>query len=265
VLCGLALYRARSVPAFLSGDETVALPIIMYHSILQSRNGKYIVSPAVLEEDLRYLDEQGFETVTVEDLISYVYCDGVLPRKPIMLTFDDGHYNNLTYALPLLEKYGMRAVLAVVGSFTDGEEGLATRNPNYSYFNWEEVTQLCASDVFEVQNHSFDLHRGGGAVQTGGESAESFAARLCEDIGLFNRAMADHADCRPRAFVYPFGAYSSGSEQILRDQGFLATLICRERINRITRDGECLYALGRYNRPAGISTENFFGKVVGEL
>ncbi|MCL2696274.1 MAG: polysaccharide deacetylase family protein, partial [Clostridiales bacterium] len=185
ILSGTALWRAAArpaVPVFFEDDEGIALPIIMYHSILNHRNGKYTLSPSVLEADLAWLDEQGFETVTVEDLIYYVYYDGTLPEKPVMLTFDDGHYNNLTYAVPLLEQYGMRAVLAVVGSFTDAEEGQPQRNPNFSYFNWGEIDLLSTSDTIEVQNHSYDMHSGRGAVRGKGESEERLAARLTEDI-----------------------------------------------------------------------------------
>ena len=262
MLWGLALWRANTVIVFSGDIEGIDLPIVMYHSILESRNGKYIISPEQLDNDLQYLSEQGFETVTAEDLIHYVYHDGVLPQKPIMLTFDDGHYNNLTYAVPILEKYDMRAVVAVVGSFADREIGEKGRNPNFSYFNWEEIGLLCTSDTIEVQNHSYDMHSGRGAVRGKGESSEQFTTRLTDDIHRFNQAMATHADYLPRAFIYPFGAYSTDSEAVIRKQGFLTSLICRERLNRITKDEDCLFEMGRYNRPAGISTERFFSKVL---
>ena len=91
--------------------KTVELPIIMYHSVLKSRSGDYIVHPSELENDLKYIKENGYETVVMADLINFVYEGVELPEKPIMITFDDGYYNNLGYAVPLLQKYGMKAVI----------------------------------------------------------------------------------------------------------------------------------------------------------
>ena len=85
-----------------NSEDYIEVPIIMYHSILKdsSRSNKYTVTPAVLEEDLKYIKDKGYTTVTIADLISYVYNDTPLPEKPIVLTFDDGHYNNYGYLFP---------------------------------------------------------------------------------------------------------------------------------------------------------------------
>ena len=87
--------------------QGIKVPIIMYHSVLKSRSNTYIVNPSVIENDFKYIKENGYTTITITDLINYVYNDSPLPEKPIIITFDDGHYNNLGYVLPLLEKYDM--------------------------------------------------------------------------------------------------------------------------------------------------------------
>ena len=72
-------------------EESIKLPIIMYHSILKdtSRSGKYIVTPSTLEADLQYIANNGYTTITMTDLIAYVYENSVLPEKPIIITFYD--------------------------------------------------------------------------------------------------------------------------------------------------------------------------------
>ena len=123
-------------------EQGIKVPIIMYHSILNTRTGTYIVSPEQLEKDLKYISEKGYTTITMTDLINYVYDDGKLPKKPIILTFDDGYYNNYTYLLPLLEKYDMKAVISIVGDFTDNFSGTNEVNTNYSYFRWVDINML---------------------------------------------------------------------------------------------------------------------------
>ncbi len=68
----------------------------------------------------------------------------------------------------------------------------------------------------------------------------------------------------PVVFTYPFGAVSRESLPVLRDCGFLMTLTCRELPNYITRDPNCLYGIGRYNRSGLTSTEAFMERLTKE-
>ena len=112
--------RADAVPT-AAKPAGVSLPILMYHSMLPASvlRGTYIVSPALFEQDLQYLKKEGYTTVVMQDLINYVNGRGSLPTKPIMLTFDDGYYNNYQYAFPLLKKYNMKMVFSPIGSCTE--------------------------------------------------------------------------------------------------------------------------------------------------
>ena len=179
VLCfalGL-LERADTVqPVF--GEDSVRVPILMYHSILRdsARQGKYVISPAVLAADLDALQEKGYTAVTVSDLLAYVQDGADLPEKPVMITFDDGYYNNYIYAYPLLKQRGMKAVVSIIGSqtalFTDnGEE-----NAYWSHLRLDRLREM--QDVFEVQNHSWNLHEYGvrrGCLRRRDESEETYA------------------------------------------------------------------------------------------
>ena len=83
----------------------------MYHSILkdESKWNDYVLSPVELEKDIVWLKENGYQSIFIKDLISYVNGNADLPEKPIILTFDNGSYNNLTYVLPLLEKIRLQS------------------------------------------------------------------------------------------------------------------------------------------------------------
>lgn len=247
-------------------NDEVQVPAIMYHSILKSRKGSFIVTPAQLEEDLQYIQKEGFHTVTIGDLINYVHHNIPLPEKPIVITFDDGYLNNLTYAVPLLETYHMKAVLSVVGSYTETSAQSGDHNPNYSYLNWDDLQSLVRSDTIEIQNHTYDLHKknGGrnGAAKIKWETVEQYRRVLIEDIERFESEMESHTGYRATAFTYPFGQFSDASEDIVKEAGYLASLSCREKIRTITKNPQCLYQIGRFNRPASMSTAQFFAKVL---
>ena len=94
-----------------SEKDGIFLPVIMYHSIVDdsSKINQYTVTPEIIENDMKYLKNQGFETVLTEELLQYIENDVPLPEKPVMITLDDGFYNNFCYLVPLLEKYDMKA------------------------------------------------------------------------------------------------------------------------------------------------------------
>lgn len=255
--------QAETVSAGI--QESVELPVIMYHSILkdQAQAGEYILSPDTLAADLDYLLERGYQTVTIADLIDYV--DGLadLPEKPVLITFDDGHFNNYLYAYPLLKERGMRAVVSVIGTQTEQFTASGQENAYWSYLSLDRLREM--RDVFEIQNHSFDMHATSprrGCTRMRGEDLEAWRALLIDDTEKTQDLLAGAGLSAPTCYTYPFGMYSSETEEILRSLGFLCTLTCESRVNTLTRDPECLYRLGRFNRPSGISPEAFFRDVL---
>lgn len=264
----IVLWRQNGAAQPVFGEtEGVCLPVIMYHSILKdgARQGKYVVSPDVLAADLDALRRRGYETVTVTDLLAYVQDGAPLPEKPVMLTFDDGYYNNYVYAYPLLRERGMRAVVSIIGCQTalfteNGEE-----NAYWSHLRVERLLEM--QDVFEVQNHSWNLHEYGerrGCLRRRGEDETTYETLLREDTGQAQRLITEAGLPAPTCYTYPFGACSEESERVLREMGFQCTLGCEERVNTVTQDADCLFGMGRFNRPAGESTEAFLSRAMGE-
>ncbi|MFU0833132.1 MAG: Polysaccharide deacetylase [Oscillospiraceae bacterium] len=250
----------------LKTNNGVQLPIIMYHSILRepSRNGKYVVSPKTLESDFLWLQENGYQPVVVKDLLNYVDHQVPLPEKPIMITFDDGFYNNYYYAYPLAQKYHMKIVISPVGYYTDLYTNGDADHPNYSYLTWGEIREMINSGMVEIQNHSYHLHETRprcGAQKMKSESVSDYQALLRQDLETMQKKMLDHTGYSPTAFVYPFGAVSEESIPVLKEIGFRASLNCMMKMNYITQDPDCLFGLGRYIRPAGMSSYSYFHKI----
>jgi len=246
-----------------TAPDGVAVPIIIYHSILPDRQGTYIVHPDLLEQDLVYLRDAGYTTVTVADLIAYVDEGKPLPKKPVMLTFDDGYYNNYLYAHPLLKQYGMRAGISPIGSVSEfySDNPKEQDKPRYSHATWEQLTDMVQSGVWEIQHHSYDMHKTDtrkGVAQKKGESDSDYRAALTRDLQKATALLKEQTAVIPTAFVYPFGAYTKGTDPILRDAGFRATITCEERTSVVTRDPDSLWRLGRYLRHPDMDSKTFF-------
>lgn len=136
----LSAYSTAQEP--VADDSVVYLPIIMYHEVKPYNAGKDVIFPWELENDLKYLSENDYTAITMNDLINYVYDEVQLPKKPIVLSFDDGYLNNYVYVLPLLKKYSMKMVFSIIGKNTDDFTRVPDDSIDYSHVTWEQLNEM---------------------------------------------------------------------------------------------------------------------------
>lgn len=247
-------------------SEGVELPVIMYHSLLKdtTHHGKYVISPSLFESDLKYLKERGYTTVSVTDLLNYVK-GGTLPEKPILITFDDGYYNNYCYGFPILQKYGSKAVIAVIGYYTDIYSQSEEKSAYYSHVTWDEIKEMNESGLVEIANHTYNLHsqKSGkmGVARLSGENDETYFSRVSEDILRMQDLLFEKTGIDSDIFVYPFGIAPSASKELIKKLGFICSFSCEEKKSVITHNADSLFNLGRYLRPSGISSEEYFSNL----
>ncbi len=250
-----------------NNSECIKLPVIMYHFIFKNPGNKnrFIVSEKTFENDLKYIQHNGFTTVFVRDLIDYTENKKELPQKPILLTFDDGAYNNYLYAFPLAQKYGAKFVFSPIGKEAEKYDKIKEENPSYSYTNWEKIAEMAKSGLVEIQNHTYNMHGSKkpriGCTKAQNENDEKYKEKLTEDLLRAQKLIEEKTGITPAAFFYPFGAISDGSEEIIKALGFKATFDCENKMNFISKDPSCLFRLHRFLRPPGISSEEFFQKI----
>ncbi len=134
-------YIAREL-ALSQPAENVNVPVLMYHAVSDDLWGYWdlFVSPQTIEEELLYLQENGFETIWFEDL-SHVEDY----EKPVILTFDDGYDDNYTELFPLLQKYNAKATIFVI------PKAIGTPHKMTA----EQVQELSRSGLVSIQSHTY--------------------------------------------------------------------------------------------------------------
>lgn len=250
--------------------EAIKLPVIMYHHLTENskRAGKYTLTAEQFREDMDYLKEKGYETVDTKMLIDYTQGKADLPQKPIMITFDDGFESFYVLGKPILEDTEMKASVFVIGYLADEYTRLNDHNINYSYLTWNEISELDKSPFIEVQCHTYNLHNNvkgkrKGISQLKGESVQNYEKEITDDLKTMQKKLKENSDIICRAIAYPYGVYSKSTADVMKKFGFKLSFTCEERINTVIKgDGSTLYNLGRYNRPSGISSEDFFSKIL---
>lgn len=143
---------ATPLPTPDSTDRQVRLPILMYHYLSTPPPGADVyrldlsVTPEHFEQQLAYLREAGYQSISLEQLLRYLALGEPLPEKPIVLTFDDGYRDNYENALPLLQKYGFTASFFLVTKPIDDGD------PNY--LSWDMVIEMSRAGM-EFGAHTY--------------------------------------------------------------------------------------------------------------
>lgn len=250
-------------------DETICLPVIMYHNISKNKINQYCVSVKQFEEDLKYIKNQGYSCITSSELIDFVYNGKKLPKKPFMITFDDGYESFYTYAYPLLKKYNMKAVMSIVGNYTDMFTNQEDHNIDYSHLTWNQVNELNNSGFVEIQNHTYNLHeitsKRKGAGRAKEESFEQFKNIFKKDVQKLNTLILNYTGKKACMFTYPYGNIAEGSVEVIKEAGFIGAFTCTEQVNFISRNPDELYGINRFNRDGRISLNNFFKKITKSI
>ncbi len=252
---------------YLGREESVMgmvakIPVLMYHSVSDSTEEMYSVPVSKLESDLKYLKAQGYESITCKKLAEILKEGKGMPKKPVIVTFDDGYYNNLVRALPVLEKYDMSAVISVIGEETKRYDECEDRALSYACLNSQDIKELIASGRIEIANHSYKMHHQGarrGTMQIKGEDGEKYKEVFCEDTKKCHDYILEKCDYTMTTYTYPYGQITESTKAYLGEMGYNILLSCDGRINFLD-DVTLPLSLGRFNRDGRASTEEFMRK-----
>ena len=256
-----AIKKGRAIET-VSETPYADVAVVMYHSVCEKNRTKseYVVSPGTFRADMEALVKAGYTFVSLGEIYEYYVGKGSLPEKPVAVTFDDGFLNNLTSVFPVLEELGIKADINVVGSFTDKYSHIVDRSVSYACLTWDDIKTLAESGLIEIGSHTWDMHSLSprkGCARKHGESADAYVSAFRDDIRKLNAALKENCGITPFVFAYPYGEVSPEAKSVLAEEGFRVLLTCEERRNRVEKGGGTLLTLGRVNRAASYTTEEF--------
>lgn len=262
----------RLVSGSIETRDKIGLPVVIYHRVLPSNHKDYsdlAVTPEMFDEDMRYISNAGYTTVFFSDIINYVKEKRALPEKSIIVSFDDGYLNNYIYAMPILYKHNMKAVLAVIGSQIDKASTTSVIDTNGGYLNWNTLKFMESTNIFEIISHTDDLHLDAdrhGMTKLPGETDEEHLAVIVED--LLNQKKAFHkAGLKPpTVIVYPYGLkIEKPTIEKINKMGVDSLAIVGNTPNIVqSGDNTSLLELGRYYRLNHLDRREFFDKMFEE-
>lgn len=236
----------------------VEIPVLMYHHIAEKASSTAIVTPEKLESDFRTLQAEGYEPIFLSQLKDYLDGKCELPKKPIIITFDDGYLSNYIYAYPISSRYGFKINISIIGWSVGKTTFVDSEIPITPHFDWDQASRMVNGGLVEIQNHTNNMHStpeafygynrspAKGMLQKLRESDEDYRNRVKKDILGLNDTITKNLGKTSQFVTYPYGAYSEKSEEILKSIGIAGTLTTDEGV-KVYRNPEDLYRIPRIN------------------
>ena len=232
----------EETPTGVEIPTTIRLPVLMYHALTTdpALASDTTVTVEAFEEQIATLTSLGYTAIFFGDLRDYVKNGKPLPEKPIMITFDDGYSSNLELGGPILEKYGQKATVSVIGISVGKDTYKDTEIPILPHFSYEEARLAYESGIFDFQSHTYDMHQREyeedprhGMLQKEGESEEDYIASLKEDFALSKQLLEEGVGNEVFVIIYPHGKRTELTDRILEECGAEISVTVEKGINLI--------------------------------
>ena len=189
------------------------VPILMYHSV-DSGGDALTVPPAELDAHLDYLRSAGYNTITLREVLDAEDGRGKLPRRPIVLTFDDGYVDAATEVLPRLLKRGQKATFFIVSGFCAENANARVTQWHKQFLTWTEVKALRDAGM-EIGSHSVS-HRKLSPLKRDDLRAEVTQSRA---------ALEGYLGMRIEFFAYPYNDQSKWVRRAVEKAGYRGAVV----------------------------------------
>ncbi|MGY3945575.1 polysaccharide deacetylase family protein [Aeromonas tecta] len=194
------------------------MPVIMYHRFIEQESEKGVhgtwLPIAMFEKHLKLMKWLGYETLTFKDLADKGFIHRLqYGKKYLMITVDDGYRDNLTRMLPLLEKYGYKAVVYIVTG--EDHNRWDVEHPTHpdtpvALMNGEEIRALVASGHVEIGGHTLTHPR------LSKLSPEQQAHEICANKNRLEQLLDEPL----LSFAYPYGDLNDDAKTQARAAGY---------------------------------------------
>jgi len=197
---------------------SMRVPIIAYHHVTDAHQNDMTVTPELFNQHMQFLSKEGYQPITLDAWCAAALHGAELPKKPIIITFDDAWKSQYEFAVPVLEKFGFPATffayLDVIG--------------NKTTMTWEQLRELakrghcigCHSATHCNLTKRFDF-----------ETEGQYKERIHNEIAGAKNIMEEKLGVQIRHFCYPYGYYNSEIFSMLERAGFISGVTVNPAVN----------------------------------
>ena len=200
IIALLAFSPVSAEKAYASTQNATKVPVLVYHSVGSRDKGKLQISKNKIEKQLNWIKKCGYKTLTMEEFVEWYEGERTIPKKSVLITFDDGYQNVVKNAVPILKRNKQHATMFIAGKWV-GHSG---------YVSKSTVRKLQKGSVIDIESHGYALHNRDNKKMPAHKWSK---AKLKADC----IKMTDLYDCT--VLCYPWGATSKNLRNALKETG----------------------------------------------
>ena len=209
-------------------DGGTHLPILNYRTFVDADAEGNPVTPGItlaqFEWQMQTLIDIGCTFITPQDLLDAVARGENLPSRAVMITFDDCNEQIYTQAFPILQKYGIKATVNVIGYYIEYHD-----NYDQPLLTWDELAEMTASGLVNLQSETYysyvpQLNVDGSTTypfteQRPSEDWDEYWERITKDLLRNNLKLYTETGEMPVALAYPYGNSNDATRQAMQAVG----------------------------------------------
>ncbi len=277
ILAGLLLLAilaltacAKDIPVYVPPEQRPVAPAeqpwvpgnflaLAYHDVEDEDPDQGFLSVRTdrLVEQLAWLRANGYQAVTVDQILAARQGGKPLPERAVLLSFDDGYRSFYTRVLPILKAYQWPALLAPVGTWMDTPANQrvdfgGSPEDRKRFLNWDEIREISRSGLVEIAAHTDASHYGALANPQGNtepaaairaynaqtrsyDTEAEFNARMGRDVAAITEKIQRVTGKKPRVWVWPYGAEGGSTLRITAEHGYKLALTLEDGPGRVGR------------------------------
>ncbi|MBZ9688310.1 polysaccharide deacetylase family protein [Clostridium estertheticum] len=122
------------------------IPVLMYHKLttISAKQDGLVILQSAFSSQMNYLKTHGYNTISLDQFYDNLSKGTALPKKPVLITFDDGYVNNYTLAYPIIKANNQKATVFMISKDIDTNPGSMTS---------KQLIEMDANG-FRVENHT---------------------------------------------------------------------------------------------------------------
>jgi len=204
IFLALSLIFLISSLAFAEENRAYFPPVIMYHDIKTVARDKFDVLLEDFCAQLDWLKENNYETLSMEDFVSYVKKQKPFPEKSVLLTFDDGYNGSFNYVIPELKKREMKATFFIITNM------LGVFSTRYAHITKKQLKTIADNKLFSIGSHTI----------THPHLLELDEDEFEEEIEDSKEVLEKLTGRKVLAFAYPYAEYDEKVIEKVIDEGY---------------------------------------------
>ncbi len=166
------------------------IPTLMYHSVADGQaNNSAVVPVDVFKQQMQYLKDNGYTTLSLDELHNFIQNNKPVPERSVVLTFDDGYEDSYTNVFPILKAFGFRGTVFVIPALTD--------KPG-PYLNSKQLKEMDKNGM-DIESHTVNHEK------LGELSSEKQLDTLIQSKQMLETML----NKKIQYIAYPFGSYNN--------------------------------------------------------